>query len=305
MKRKHILNLSPALKTVCSLSILTFLTVSSGTAGNENDTSVEVTKQLALELVAEQKHEPAAIEYRRIAMTVTNSGQKAGYYWASSFEYKNAGNYELSAKMLDQAENYSQNLVQESFLLRAENSYANDYLDEAAFYLRSLKEKTTNDNIKAFACRRLAHTSLASGDITAAREYLINLPAGDTNALSRLDIYAKGRDKRPKLGGLLGTIPGMGYAYAGEYANALRSFILNGLFIYGMADTASDKEWGAFSVITFFEITWYTGSIYGGIDATHRYNKTRMKECMDYVDGDTSFTPDFQQMPVITLKFSF
>ena len=34
------------------------------------------------------------------------------------------------------------------------------------------------------------------------------------------------------LGGILGIIPGLGYAYSGEYSNAARSLILNSLFIF-------------------------------------------------------------------------
>ena len=100
-------------------------------------------------------------------------------------------------------------------------------------------------------------------------------------------------------------IPGLGYLYAGEQANALRSLILNGLFIYGMVQTGEDEEWGAFSVITFFEITWYTGSIYGGIDASHRYNQRRLQTCLQVIDDQSRFTPDLRKLPAIALKYSF
>ena len=71
-------------------------------------------------------------------------------------------------------------------------------------------------------------------------------------------------------GGVLGLVPGLGYAYSGEYANAVRSLILNSLFIWGMVETADDDQWGLFALVTFGEFTWYSGSIYGGIDAAHR-----------------------------------
>ena len=75
----------------------------------------------------------------------------------------------------------------------------------------------------------------------------------------------------------MGLIPGFGYFYSGEYASGLRAILLNGLFIYGMIDTADKDEWGAFAVISFFEFTWYGGSIYGGIDAAYRYNRQRVR----------------------------
>ena len=100
-------------------------------------------------------------------------------------------------------------------------------------------------------------------------------------------------------------IPGLGYAYAGEYANAIRSLILNGLFIYGMTDTAEDEHWGAFSIITFFELTWYSGSIYGGIDASHRYNQKRLQASLQMIDDHSRFKPDLNQMPAVVLKYQF
>ena len=71
----------------------------------------------------------------------------------------------------------------------------------------------------------------------------------------------------PWVGGVLGLVPGLGYVYSGEFANGARSLILNGLFIWGMVETAEREQWAAFSVLTFFEFTWYSGSIYGGAEA--------------------------------------
>ena len=100
-------------------------------------------------------------------------------------------------------------------------------------------------------------------------------------------------------------MPGLGYAYSGEYSNALRSLILNSIFIYGMTDTADKEQWGAFAAITFFELTWYTGSIYGGIDAAHRHNRTRLTGCLDAVDGNAGVRVDLSRIPVVSLSFDF
>ena len=81
--------------------------------------------------------------------------------------------------------------------------------------------------------------------------------------------------------------------------------VLNSLFIYGMIDTAADDEWGAFAVISFFEITWYSGSIYGGIDASHRYNRDRLEEAVSAVRGNARLSPDYKQLPVLAVQFEF
>jgi hypothetical protein len=72
-----------------------------------------------------------------------------------------------------------------------------------------------------------------------------------------------------------------------------------------MVDTAEDDSWGAFSIITFFEITWYTGSIYGGVDSAPRYNRNRLQACIQIIDDQSVFNPDLRKMPAISLKYSF
>ncbi|MBN1558006.1 MAG: membrane protein insertion efficiency factor YidD [Lentisphaerae bacterium] len=98
------------------------------------------------------------------------------------------------------------------------------------------------------------------------------LCGGPATPLSEIMETAPPARRSPRLGGILGLVPGLGYAYSGEYANALRSLLLNGIFIWGMVETAGEEQWGGFAVISFFELTWYSGSIYGGIDAAHRFN---------------------------------
>lgn len=277
--------------------------------------SVEVTWNLALDLTQEGNHEAAAIEYRRLALMEEDREKRAGYYWAAAYEYRLAApldalgqrlanNSELVAKMLDRAEDDSQTLTTESILLRAEAAIGSDKPEEAAFYLQSIIASGVGD-AKAFASRRLARIMLSEKNISGAREALLASPYDNSTALAALDRYGRGRDKVPCLGGILGLIPGLGYAYSGEYANALRSLILNGLFIFGMVDTAGDEEWGAFAAITFFEITWYTGSIYGGIDAAHRCNLNRLNNCVDAINGNCDFYPDLKQIPIVSLKFQF
>jgi hypothetical protein len=72
-----------------------------------------------------------------------------------------------------------------------------------------------------------------------------------------------------------------------------------------MVSTAEDDEWGAFTVISFFEATWYTGSIYGGVDASHRFNERRLQGCVDRVEGASGFEPDYGKLPVLSLRFEF
>ena len=264
----------------------------------------KATLQLANDLERESDHRAAAIEYRRLALSEPDAKRRAGYYWAAAYQYHRAGATELAEKMLDRTEDASEKLASESLMLRAEVSFAAHRPDRTEFYLTSAARKQTTPESRRLTGKRLAAARLLKNDVGGAERALRDAPSTDPGRAA-LAAYRDGSRRIPAVGGMLGIIPGLGYAYSGEYANALRSLILNGIFIYAMAETAADEEWGAFAAVTFFELTWYTGSIYGGIDAAHRYNRQRLDRCLEAIGGNSGFEPDLEQIPVISLRFIF
>jgi tetratricopeptide (TPR) repeat protein len=262
------------------------------------------TLQLAVGLVDEGDHAGAAVEFRRLALEASGADRGA-YYWVAGYEYFKCSKYESVDKMLNRAENEQAELKMPALLLRGETAHAVKRWSEAGFYYETVLRGEASDDEKSLAARRLAGTKLVQKDVAAARDALNKSPAKSDNEMAALENYAAGRDKRPMLGGFLGMIPGFGYFYSGEYANGFRSIILNSLFIYGMVDTAEKEQWGAFAVITFFEFTWYSGSIYGGIDAAHRYNRNRLDSAVGAINGDAGFDPDYKQLPTLVLQFRF
>jgi len=190
-------------------------------------------------------------------------------------------------------------------LLRAEVASAEKKHVEAVYYLQSAVGEDATPDMRKFVVRRVAGEHLRAGQTDQARAVLNQAPGDEVVALAALNNYERERDKSPVLGGFLGLIPGLGYIYAGEYANGLRSLILNGLFAGAMVYSGVEDQWGAFAVISFFELTWYSGSVYGGIDATQCYNRARQERCLDAVQGQAAFTPDFKRLPVVSLQFRF
>ncbi len=269
--------------------------------------AAQPTLPLAAELALGGDHFNAAVEYRRLALNATNTADAGGYFWAAAHESWRAGQIGPADKLAGRAEAAAlMELEWPVLLLRSEIASAGGQTAEAAFYLESLLDRpAAPDDFHAFAALRLAGVRIREKELDAARAALKRSPRPTAEGQAAIERYARGRDKRPMVGGLLGLIPGCGYFYAGEYASGLRSLILNGLFIFGMVYTAEEEQWGAFGVITFFEITWYSGSIYGGIDASHRYNRRRLDECVSQVEGRTAFAPDHGKLPIVALRFEF
>lgn len=288
-----------------SLLFLLCLPMAVTAARETNQTAIaHVGRQLAAELATENEHDAAAIEYRRLALNESGEDRQGGYYWAAAYEYFQYGNCPLVENMLDRAEDRAPDLEWPIQLLRGEASFR-DRPEQAAFYFDNVLSGAPNEDARQLAAQRLAHIRLSFGDCSAAQEAIRRAPRESDELVRAIVSYEDGQDKRPWVGGLLGLVPGLGYAYSGEYANALRALLLNSLFIYGLVDTAEDEEWGAFSVIAFFELTWYTGSIYGGIDAAHRYNRRRLDAALDSVDSDAGFGLHHATVPVIKLHYRF
>jgi hypothetical protein len=258
---------------------------------------------LARDLLRTGEHAAAAVEFRRLALTAPAS-ESASWYWMAARSYLHIGDPARATAMLDRLDDTGLALRAESSLLRAEVARAAGDPVDADFYFRSALPGLREEALRRFTQGRLAELAAQGGDLAAARAAL---PEGEASQAARaaLEAYAAGRDKSPRLGGTLGLIPGLGYAYAGEYANAVRCLILNSLFLYGMARFAEEEQWGGFAVVTFFELTWYSGSIYGGFDAAHRYNQRRFDTLTRELGASASLEPDPEVLPALRLRVLF
>ena len=185
------------------------------------DGADEATLRLANDLAREENHPAAAIEYRRLALAEPEPTRRAGYYWAAAYQYHHGGKHQLAEKMLDRAEDESNNLAAEALLLRSEISRATGDNDQAEFYLGSAIKKQTTAAAGRLMAKRLAMVRLIKNDPDGAKRALQGRPA--TEELAAIASFESGSARSPVLGGILGLVPGMGYAYSGEYANALRS----------------------------------------------------------------------------------
>lgn len=259
----------------------------------------EVSLRLARALSAERDHAGASIEFRRLALSAGEQAERAAFHWSAAYEVWKAGDAARADKLLDAAEDAQGLSATDLAALRGELALAQRRPAEAAFHFESLGRETDAE-VRAFGLRKQAASALQAGDWSAARRAAA--AAGQEAELAVLT-YVKGRDKDPSLGGWLGVVPGLGYAYAGEYANAARSLILNGLFIWGMVETAEDEEWGAFAALTFFELTWYSGSIYGGIDASHRHNRRRLNDAVVELTSGYELRPDYEALPALRVRY--
>ncbi len=262
--------------------------------------------QLAVELAELKDHSQAALEYRRLALASVDETDGSAFYWMAGYEYSRASRPSQAERMVGLSEQASVNWETEIYLLRGDISRALGRPGEAVFYMEGLTLPPHPDGVRRLAARRLAAARLRLGDYDLARQAVM-LEDGPPRAaaLQAIDAYERGRDKSPVTGGLLGLIPGLGYAYSGEYANALRSLLMNGLCIWGLVEFADRDMWGGVAVVGFAELTFYSGSIYGGADAAVRHNRRRLEAAVRGVEEGARFEVNTRALPLLELTFEF
>lgn len=252
--------------------------------------------RLALDFLETGDGASAALEFRRLAADEADSETRAHYYLGAADAYRSKNDWARMAKMLDHADEEEASRlasVPYAWLRLCQAEGCEDW-GNASLWGQSLALAAAKDSaFRESALRMAASDAFLADDPDEVRR--IAATADFEAAPLVLDVlarYGEGSDRSPTLGGLLGLVPGLGYAYSGEWGNAVRSLLLNGIFGWAVYQTAADDQWGLFAVATFFELTWYSGSIYGGIDAAHRYNRNRRLEAAEEIRGDREPAPE-------------
>ena len=239
---------------------------------------------LADDFLASGDPRAAALEYRRLAADLDDAASRPALHLLAADAYLRAADWDRLSRMLDKAEDEGAAADPATAYLRLRQAEGRGEWVSAMLYAETLQgaaARADDAPLRAFAAGARAADALRAGRAAEARAAV----ADDPEKLRLVEAYAAGSDKSPTVGGLLGLVPGLGYAYSGEWGNMVRSMVLNGLFGWAMYECADRDEWGLFAVATFFELTWYTGSVYGGVDAAHRYNRERLEDAAAALRG--------------------
>jgi TolA-binding protein len=79
--------------------------------------------------------------------------------------------------------------------------------------------------------------------------------------------------KSPALAGLMSAVvPGTGQFYTGRFRDGAIALLLNGAFLAAGLEAVSAGNEAAAGLLLFFEAAWYSGAIYGAVNATQKYN---------------------------------
>ena len=93
--------------------------------------------------------------------------------------------------------------------------------------------------------------------------------------------------KNPAVAGWLSVIPGAGFLYCERYQDALTAFLLNAGLMIAAYESFKDDNYALGSVISFVELGFYAGNIYGAVGSAHKYNKAKTSEFIENLKANT------------------
>lgn len=162
----------------------------------------------------------------------------------------------------------------------------------------------TSDNVETFEVRRdlqeeLGWSYLEEFRIDLAEESFLELRDLDPDnpriaaLVDRLPDGRRLRRKSPALAGVLsGVLPGAGQAYVGNWADGAVAFFVNGLFIWGTVAAFEDGNDEVGAVLSFIELGWYGGNIFGAVNAAQRFNRSQRETFIHDLRQDFRLGPE-------------
>jgi outer membrane protein assembly factor BamD (BamD/ComL family) len=105
--------------------------------------------------------------------------------------------------------------------------------------------------------------------------------------------------KSPAMAGLMSAvIPGTGHFYTGRWRDGTVALLLNGAFLAAGIQAVSAGNEAAAGLLLFFEAAWYSGAIYGAVNAAQKYNRDLEERWLQGLERQHSPSlPSLSRMP--------
>ena len=273
-------------RTVSLLIIAVFLFHFSGTQVWAGEGDAEHLFGFAESLFEEEDYFRAIGEYKRFIFLYPTEAFAATAAWRIAGAYYKAKRWPEAIAACNQfLADFSQSpLYYEVLYLKGQAEKQDKRYDDA---LRTLEiiiaAKIPNYSDKALYQKALVILDTANWQ--GAENAFLLVPK-ESPLFSSASSFAAGlaaRDRLPKkspgaAGVLAALLPGSGHLYTERPQDALVAFLLNGAFIWGAVELFQHDNYVAGSILTFFELGWYSGNIYSAVSSAHKYNRDKKEE---------------------------
>jgi tetratricopeptide (TPR) repeat protein len=174
-----------------------------------------------------------------------------------------------------------------SFFMAVESQLRLGRRSSALTTLHNLVTQSDDTDVQDEAYYRIGWIFLETADWEKAQTYFQKISHQNyakyrlTDLIRNLESAGDIHHKSPGVAGVLAILPGGGYLYCNRPRDALISFLLNGGLIYAAYEAFDNEMYALGSVISFVEIGFYSGSIYGSVSSAHKYNRDQDRQFID------------------------
>ncbi|MBM4279634.1 MAG: hypothetical protein FJ137_02365 [Deltaproteobacteria bacterium] len=145
-------------------------------------------------------------------------------------------------------------------------------------------------SLRAHSRWLLAWGHFDAGELEKARELFDTIARSDApraasarGVVDAIDRKGELPMRDPLVAALLSVVPGGGHFYLGQWATGVTSLGWNALFIFAAVSAWLTGDWGIATVLTFAELGWYSGSMFGAIAGAYRHNRDAVRNWHDDV----------------------
>lgn len=205
-------------------------------------------------------------------------------------------------------------LAVKSYFMASESHIRLNQYGAAVINLHNLITLSNDADVKDEANYRLGWIYVDTASWDNARLYFekISLPNRDKFRLERLSAElaqeAGIARKNPALAGALSIVPGGGYLYCERYQDALIAFLLNGALIWAAYEAFDNDNNALGALLTFVEVGFYAGNIYGAVGSAHKYNRGKTEQFIENLKAHTQIdlSGDLESKSIrLSLRFTF
>jgi len=258
----------------------------------ETTVTINAEKQLqyAQQLFSQKKYILAIAEYERFIYLFPGDGRVPEARFNMGMAYYSVKQYseaiqtfkELSGAVDKGSEYYAR-----SFFMAAESQTRIGLQSSALTTLNNLATQSDDADVKDEAHYRMGWIFLEMANYERAQTYFqkISHPNHTKYRLADLNKHIENtaniHHKSPAMAGALAILPGAGYLYCNRPRDALISFLINGGLIFAAYEAFDNDMFALGGVISFVEIGFYSGNIYGSISSAHKYNQDQNRRFVD------------------------
>ncbi len=247
---------------------------------------------LAERLFAQQKYILARLEYERFIHFFPNDERVPRARYGVGMAYYAQRQYESAIQAfspLMETPYVLTDLQAKAFYMAAESHQRLGRPSAALTILRNLEILSDGLSYQDEAIYRSGWIYLSLGEWERARQAL-NKISPQSRERFRMNALMQQLEKAdqidhlsPGLAGTLAIIPGGGYLYTRRYKDALISFLVNAGLIYAAYEAFDNDLVALGGLITFVELGFYSGNIYGSISSAHKYNRNRQRDFINHL----------------------